>query len=453
MLALAASREAPRACRRALVVGLGRTGLSVARYLHGRGTEVRACDTRADVAVPEDLAPAIDVRRATDGVDLLPGVDLVVPSPGVAADAPVLLAAIRRGIPVWSEVELAARALSVPLVAVTGTNGKSTTTSLIGAMLEKAGRTVFTGGNLGTPLIDAAGGSYDVVVAEISSFQLEWVESFRPRVGLLLNLTDDHLDRYRDREHYAATKARLFARQEPGDVAILNRDDPRVIALATDLRAELRTFGRLGAPPGGAGLDGEAVRLAEPSGALLFSLGRTRLRGEHNLENVMAALLAARACAAPAAALQDTIDAFPGLRHRLEWVAEVRGVSYVDDSKGTNVGALLKSLAGYGEGQVVLIAGGIAKGGDYGVARELLAQKVRHAVLYGRDRALLEEAWRGATELTLAADFGDAFTAAHERARPGDVVLLSPACASMDQFRDYAARGDAFASLARGLRP
>jgi UDP-N-acetylmuramoylalanine--D-glutamate ligase len=452
MLALAASREAPRARRRALVVGLGRTGLSVARYLHGRGTEVRACDARADVALPDDLAPAIDVTRATDGVDLLPGVDLVVPSPGVAADAPVLVAASRRGIPVWSEVELAARELSSPLVAVTGTNGKSTTTSLIGAMLERAGRTVFTGGNLGTPLIDAAGGSYDVVVAEISSFQLEWVESFRPRVGLLLNLTDDHLDRYRDREHYAATKARLFARQERGDVAVLNRDDPRVIALAQDLRAELRTFGRLGLP-GGAGLEGEVVRLAEPSGPLLFSLGRTRLRGEHNLENVMAALLAARACAAPAAALQEAIDTFPGLRHRLEWVAEVRGVSYVDDSKGTNVGALQKSLAGYGEGQVVLIAGGIAKGGDYGVARELLSQKVRHAVLYGRDRALLEEAWRGATELTLAADFGDAFTAAHERARPGDVVLLSPACASMDQFRDYAARGDAFASLVRGLRP
>jgi UDP-N-acetylmuramoylalanine--D-glutamate ligase len=370
----------------------------------------------------------------------------------VPADAALLVAAQRAGIPVRSEIEIAAQAISAPLVAITGTNGKSTTTSLLGAMLVAADNRVFTGGNLGTPLIDAAGGSHDVVVAEISSFQLEWVDGFHPQVGVLLNVSDDHLDRYRDRAHYLATKARLFARQGDGDVAILNRDDAEVMALAPTLRSRVWTFGHAAPRPDARGeraawIDGDAIRIDEPSGELAFSLARSALRGQHNRENVMAALLAARVLATRADALKETIDGFRGLPHRLETVREAGGVLYVDDSKGTNVGALLKSLEGYRDGSVVLIAGGLAKGGDYAVARPLLARKVRHLVLYGEAREFLAESWRGATATTVRDRFADAVSAAIASAHPGDVVLLSPACASMDQFRDYAARGDAFAAL------
>jgi UDP-N-acetylmuramoylalanine--D-glutamate ligase len=433
--------------RHVLVVGLGRTGASVVRHAIARGARVRACDRSADAALPDGAARAAELVRG-DGPELLDGIDLVVPSPGVRADAPVLREARRRGVRIESEIELAAAAIAAPLVAITGTNGKSTTTSLVGAMLERAGRRVFTGGNLGTPLVDAAGGSYDAVVAEVSSFQLEWVDRFRPHVGVLLNVTDDHLDRYRDRAHYLETKARLFARQGADDVAVLNGDDAPVAALAPRLRARVRTFGlaRAGAAHA-ATLRDDAVVLDEPQGRLEFPLARCPLAGRHNRENVMAALLAARALGVPPACLQETIDGFRGLRHRLELVREVRGVAYVDDSKGTNVGALLKSLEGYRDGSVVLIAGGLAKGGDYTVARPLLAAKVRRLVLYGAARDFLAESWRGATETTLHERFADAVSAAAAAARPGDVVLLSPACASMDQFKDYAARGDAFAAL------
>lgn len=414
---------------------------------------MRVCDRRADAPLPGPANDVVEVVRGADGPELLAGVDLVVPSPGVSADAAILVAAGRAGIPVRSEIEVAAAAIDVPLIAITGTNGKSTTTSLVGDMLEAAGNKVFTGGNLGTPLIDAAGGSHDVVVAEISSFQLEWVESFHPQIGVLLNVTDDHLDRYRDRAHYLATKARLFARQNDGDAAVLNRDDPEVMSLLATLRAGVRTFGSAPAPDGRTGqgvaahVAGDTIVVREHEVERVVSLARTTLRGQHNRENVMAALLATRAFGAPLEALQAALDGFRGLRHRLETVREAAGVAYVDDSKGTNVGALLKSLEGYRDGSVVLIAGGIAKGGDYTVARELLARKVCQLVLYGEARGFLAESWQGATETTIRERFADAVTAAIASARSGNVVLLSPACASMDQFRDYAARGDAFAAI------
>ena len=440
--------------RHVLVVGLGRTGIALARFLKERGARVRVCDRRPDAPLPDASDDAVEIVRGADGPEQLAGIDLVIPSPGVPATAPLLVAALERGIPVRSEIELAAASISASLVAITGTNGKSTTTTLIGEMLERAGRRTFTGGNLGTPLIDAANAAYDVVVAEISSFQLEWVEEFHPRVGLLLNVTDDHLDRYRDFAHYRDTKARLFARQDAGDVAILNRDDAEVMAVAPQLRARIATFGsaRPGSDaPGAAFVDGDAIVLREGAGELRFPLARTTLQGQHNRENLMAALLAARALDVPREVLQDVIDTFRGLRHRLETVRERNGVAYVDDSKGTNVGALLKSLEGYRDGSVVLIAGGLAKGGDYGVARELLARKARHVVLYGDARAFLEESWSGAAALESHERFADAVGAAISHARTGDVVLLSPACASMDQFKDYAARGDAFAAMVRGI--
>lgn len=441
--------------RRVLVVGAGRTGLSLADYLCAQGARVRLCERRREVELPIRLAEAVDVVLGADGPELLDGAELVVPSPGVPATSPLLRAAAGRGLPVLGEIEIAGRALHAPVVAITGTNGKSTTTSLVGAMLEQAGRRVFTGGNLGTPLVEAVGGDFEVVVAEVSSFQLEWVETFHPRVAALLNVSDDHLDRYRDLDHYAATKARLFACQQESDVAVLNRDDPRVAALATRLRAAVATFG--GASEGGAAagtsasLVGEAIEIVEGGERLRFPLGRVRLAGQHNRENLMAALLAARAMGAPPAALQAAIERFDGLRHRLERVHESRGVSFVDDSKGTNVGALLKSLEGFADQSVVLVAGGLFKGGDLELARAMLQRKVRFVALYGAARGVLEEAWRGVSEMTSCERFSDAVSAAVGAARPGDVVLLSPACASQDQFPSYAVRGDAFATQVRAL--
>lgn len=440
--------------RHVLVVGLGRTGTALARHLTSRGARVRVCDRRPDAPLPDGTDARVEIVRGADGTEQLDGIDLVIPSPGVAATAPLLVAAVERGIPVRSEIELAAASITAPLVAITGTNGKSTTTTLIGEMLERAGRRTFTGGNLGTPLVDAAHGAYDVVVAEISSFQLEWVEEFHPHVGLLLNVTDDHLDRYHDFAHYRDTKARLFARQDEGDVAILNREDAEVMVVAPRLRAAVATFGSArpaSDAPGTAFVDGDAIVLRERARDLRFPLARTSLQGQHNRENLMAALLAARALDVPHEVLQDVIDTFRGLRHRLETVREVHGVAYVDDSKGTNVGALLKSLEGYRDGSVVLIAGGLAKGGDYGVARTLLARKARHVVLYGAARAFLEQSWSGSAALESHERFADAVGAAITHARTGDVVLLSPACASMDQFKDYAARGDAFAAMVREI--
>jgi UDP-N-acetylmuramoylalanine--D-glutamate ligase len=443
---------------RVVVVGAGRTGLAVARHLSAAAARVRLIDRRADAAVPSELAGRVDLVAGGAGAELLDGADLVVPSPGVPASAPLLVAALERGIPIASEVEIAARAIAAPLVAITGTNGKSTTTSLAGAMLSRAGRSAFVGGNLGTPLIEAVGRPFDVVVAEISSFQLEWVDRFHPRVAALLNLSDDHLDRHGDLRSYGRLKARVFDRQTDADVAVLNRDDAHVRAATRDLRARVHSFG---AAAGAAAAPGAGIRRAEvrdgaivvhePGGSFRLELSRAPLLGRHNHENAMAAALVARELGASPEEMQATLEEFTGLRHRMEAVREVGGVAYVDDSKGTNVGALLRALEAFGDGRVVLIAGGLAKEGDYAVARDLLARKVRSIQLYGAARGVLQESWSGVSDMGAHPRFRDAFAAAARAAAPGDVVLLSPACASMDQFSDYAARGDAFQALVREL--
>jgi UDP-N-acetylmuramoylalanine--D-glutamate ligase len=281
--------------RQVLVVGLGRTGRAVARVLARRGDRVRAADARPADALAVDSAglAGVELRTGGDGPELLDGVDLVIPSPGVARTAPVLVEAVRRGIAVASEIEVAADALRCPIVAVTGTNGKSTTTTLVGLALAGSGQRTFTGGNLGTPLITALEGPYDVCVVEVSSFQLEWVTRFRPRVGCLLNVTADHLDRHPSFADYRDTKARLFAAQTADDRAVLNRDDPAVAALAPRLAAPVLTFGwappRDGAAAGHAFVDGDAVVLRRPGRPEeRYGLGRTRLAGRHNVENVLA---------------------------------------------------------------------------------------------------------------------------------------------------------------------
>jgi UDP-N-acetylmuramoylalanine--D-glutamate ligase len=355
----------------------------------------------------------------------------------------VLVAAGARGIAIASEIELAVRLGTATLVAVTGTNGKSTTTSLIGRALELAGRPTFTGGNLGRPLIEAIDTDAEVWVAEVSSFQLEWVERFHPSVGCLLNVTPDHLDRHASFAEYRCAKARLFAAQTPDDDAVINRDDPAAAAIGRALVARVWTFGQEPVPEG-AFVDGDVVRLRLHDADERILLRHTRLAGRHNVENIMAAGLAARLAGAPLAAVQEAVDTLAPLPQRLSLVAERAGVRWYDDSKATNVGAAVKSLASF-DGPIVLLAGGVDKGGDYVPLALAARDKVRVVLVFGQARERIAAALRPAgVTVRVVEDLAQAVRCAAGTARPGDTVLLAPACSSFDMFTDYAARGRAF---------
>lgn len=453
MIAVAATRIDDYRGLTVLVVGLGVTGRAVARFLGGAGARVRVAERRPDAALAEAAAAlgAGPLLPDDDPARCLEGAALVVPSPGVPADAPVLRAAVARGIPVVGEIELAARHLAVPLLAVTGTNGKSTTTALLGEMLRAGGARPFVGGNLGTPLVAALAGDYGAAVVEVSSFQLEWVARFRPRVAALLNLTEDHLDRYPDLDAYGAAKLRLFARQEAADVAVLNGADPWIRARAGAVRAR-RLW--LGAAPAGepvaARADAAAIRLRAGGEEERYPLAGVRLLGAHNRENMAAAITAARAFGVPRAAVQAALEGFRGLEHRCELVRERGGVRWINDSKGTNPGAVLRSLEGL-DGDVILLAGGLAKGGDYGVLAAPAGRVVKRALVFGAARDLLAGVLAPVTAVERVDSLAAAVARAAAVAVPGDTVLLSPACASFDAFRDYADRGRTFKALVEAL--
>ena len=436
-----------------LVIGLARTGLECARFLAQRGARVLASDRRN----MNDLKPGIeglagfpiDYRLGGEETQWLDGVDCVVPSPGVPQGNVLLKQAVARAIPVLSEIELAYQFFGAPIVAITGTNGKSTTTTLIGEMLKASGKKTFIGGNLGAPFVGALEQSWDWGVLEISSFQLEWISEFRPRVAVMLNVTEDHLDRYRSFADYGAAKERIFQAQTGADVAILNRDDPLVWPMRHRIKARVISFGfsetSTGVFPAGAEIvwrDGVKEER--------FSLRRARLQGVHNLENMMAGIAAAKCASVDNAVIQETLENFSGLEHRLELVREKDGVLYYNDSKGTNVGAVVKSLASFTE-PVILLAGGVDKGGDYAPLEEGIKQKVRRLVLFGEAREIIARALGSLTETIIVDDLQTAVRDAATHARAGDVVLLSPACSSFDQFRNYAERGDVFKALVRQL--
>lgn len=439
--------------RRALVIGAGRTGQSVARFLVGRGAVVRLSERRAALLEQARLDPTVE-RVLDDGTTaVLRDVDLVVPSPGVPRTHPLLQHALARGVNVLSETELAYRFLPCPLLAITGTNGKSTTTTLLGAMLATGGEPVFVGGNLGTPLIDAVQADtppYVAAVAEISSFQLEWVQTFRPFIGVLLNLTPDHLDRYADLADYGAAKAALLARQRSDDVAVLNRDDAWVWDQRLRTRATTISFGREPVEFG-AFIDGDALVYWGPDPQpRRFPLANVRLQGAHNHENMLAAVTAASIWGVPADRIQQVLDETEGLPHRLEFVREYRGARYYDDSKGTNVGAVIKSLEGFTHG-VILLVGGYDKGGDFSMLRPLLQSRVKQTICFGAARETIAAQVEGAGSLAVVAGLSDAVQTAAAAAAPGDTVLLSPGCASFDEFTDYAARGRRFRALVEAL--
>jgi len=426
--------------QRILVLGLGITGRSAANFCARRGARVVAADER-----PADQSAGLDTLDA--GVESRTGAafpvpadfDRVVPSPGVPAER-----YRDRARRIAGDIELAGRFLSVPIVAVTGTNGKSTTTLLIEAMLRAAGFRARAAGNVGTPALDLVGEALDVAVLEVSSFQLETTTRFRPRVAVVLNVTPDHIDRHGDVAAYVAAKAKIVARQEASDSAVLNFDDPLVRGLATETTARVRPFGSRPALPGGAWLDAGAVVIGGESGPdTRIPLDGMRLVGRHNVENAMAALLAVTAFGADAERAALALADFAGLPHRCEVVARRGGVTLIDDSKATNVGAAVRALDSF-DGPVVWIGGGRDKGLEFGDLADLAARRMRAAVLIGEAAPKIAACLAPHTAVHRADSIEAAVARAADVAQAGDTVLLAPACASQDQFRDYAERGDRF---------
>lgn len=445
----------PVRLRRAYVLGLGMSGAAAAGLLATRGVEVVASDRRpAEQLELGTLAgrAGVELRTGRDEDELGPGFDAVVVSPGIALGHPLLESARRQGVPVVAEVELAFAYLEGPVVAVTGSNGKSTTTAMTGALLAGAGRAVEVCGNIGVPLAAVVDGTPGrTFVVELSSFQLETVDRFRPRAAALLNLSPDHLDRHGDLAGYLAAKRRIFGRQEAGDVAVLNADEPEVAATAT--RSRRRFFSRLVAASDGCDLEAGRVveRRKDEEARELFDVADVALPGPHNLENAMASALLAIAVGAAPDSFPATLRGFAGLPHRLERCGERGGVVFFDDSKGTNVAATARSLEGFDDGSVHLVLGGRNKGADFTFLRPIVRRKARHVYLIGESAAELERALAGIAEMSRAGTLESALAEASDRARTGEAVVLSPACASFDQFRDYRDRGETFQRLVAAL--
>jgi UDP-N-acetylmuramoylalanine--D-glutamate ligase len=436
--------------RRNLVVGLGKTGLSAVRWLAAQGESVAVTDSRA--APPElealrSFGPAVVARLGQFDLGLLDCADRIVLSPGVSRREPIVREALARGLVVVGDVELFAGAKRAPAVAITGTNGKSTATTLLATMAQAAGRRVLAGGNLGEPALELLSKPVpELYVLELSSFQLESTVTLELLAAAVLNVTPDHLDRYATLADYAAAKARIFAHAA---VAVVNLDDPAVRRMPRPGQRRVGfSVARADAEFSLVAAGGE-LQLAR-HGAPLLPLAALRLPGRHNAANALAALALGIEIGLELEPMLRTLRTFTGLPHRGQLVAERRGVRYLDDSKGTNVGATLAAVAGL-DGPLVLIAGGDGKGQDFAPLAAAFRGKVRHAVLIGRDRQRLAAALAGACTTEFAPDMDAAVAAAARTARAGDAVLLSPACASLDMFQDYAARGEAFAAAAQRL--
>lgn len=435
--------------KKVLVVGLARTGVALTHFLAQAGARV----TVTDMAPPGELTamrtliqdlPVAEELGVPEPRDVR-HFDLILPSPGVPPELPWLAAARQLGIPVWGELELASHFLTRPVLAVSGTNGKTTTTTLVGKFLTTSGLKPLVGGNIGTPLISLLHQQQDadVLVLEISSFQLDTAPHFHPQSAALLNITPDHLDRYPDYAAYAASKAGLFRLMAPEEPKVLNYDDPLVRPLGRNL-GRVFYFSVSELLTEGAWLANGVIKVRLPStGEEEFPLTRIRLQGTHNLENIMAATLLSLLAGADPRACREVLAAFAGLPHRLQWVATNAGVDFYDDSKGTNVGAVARSLSSF-DRPIVLIAGGRDKDSDFSLLNDLIRKRVKALVLVGETKEHLARIWEGLAPAYLATDMAEAVERAAALAGPGEVVLLSPACASFDMFRDYAHRGETF---------
>lgn len=455
---------------RVTVIGLARSGIAASRLLQEAGAQVTVADKKEPAEVRSQLE-SLDQSRVRcllgSGYEsALDGADLVVISPGVPYRMDALERVRRRGVKVISELDLASRFLSVPILALTGTNGKSTTITLIGKMLEHSGKRVFVGGNLGTALSEAAfqalhamkqgyPSPYELVVVEVSSFQLETVEHFHPWIAGILNVTVDHQDRYASLDEYVAAKNRIFENLTPSDYALVNLDDPRVAPLRQTVKAAVLGFARGSALPpdvaGGAYLDHDRIMVSlAGKTSEICRRDEINIIGDHNIDNAMVATVYARLAGCPVFSIRQVLKGFPGLEHACEIVRERRGVRYINDSKGTNVDATLKALESI-EQPIVLIAGGRDKGGDFSRLTQAIRRRVKRLVLIGEAAGLIESAMKDHPAIERVGSLKEAVDMAASGAVRGDVVLLSPACASFDMFVDYQDRGRQFKALVQSL--
>ena len=433
-----------------LVIGAAKSGVAAANWLAAHDASVCLTDRDANPTLPYSLDERVERAFGVHDLSVLDGVTQIVLSPGVPLTIPLLQEAAARGIEIIGEIELAWRNLQGTVIAITGSNGKSTTTALIGEILRVAGRQPIVAGNIGEPLIAALDEERPrTYVLELSSFQLEAVDTFRANVALVLNITPDHMDRYPNFDSYAAAKYRIFRNQESGDTAILNASDRRGASRDSSIRHW--RFSAAQPVETGAWLDGEDLVTNVSGDERRIPRSMLKLQGQANVENALAAWLAARAVGVDDVDVQIAFGTFAGLPHRMVLVRELDGVRYVNDSKGTNVDATLKSLEGFDASSVILILGGKDKAGEFERMRDLVSAKARAVLTIGSAASRVEEALQGSTEIVAAGDMQHAVEWARANARWGETVLLSPACASFDQFRNFEHRGEHFEELVRGL--
>jgi UDP-N-acetylmuramoylalanine--D-glutamate ligase len=455
--------------KRVLVVGLGKSGVASALFLKEHGARVTVSDTKSGDELRNEIPTLLDhgitVETGGHGERTFRGQDLIVVSPGVPVDAPLLAQARSLGEAVIGEIELAAQFLTGPIVAITGSNGKTTTTTLTGEILAAGGLPTLVGGNIGTPAISLAERATPetAIVLEVSSFQLETIQTFHPKVAVVLNVTPDHLDRHRTFEAYVDAKARIFENQQSSDFAVLNEDDPTCVPMAVRTRAQVFWFSRQKEVKQGAWVrDGNILfrdgrveqktsqKMSQKTPQLeVMQVSEIPLKGAHNLENVLAAVCTGALMGCAPEEIRQAVRDFKAVEHRLEFVATIRGVDYYNDSKATNVDATIKALESF-PANIHLILGGKDKGSDYSVLNDLLRQRVKRVYTIGAAAAKIESQIKN-VEVVQAETLENAVRKANAVAEPGDVVLLAPACASFDQFKNYEQRGQTFKEIVRGL--
>ena len=440
--------------KKVLIIGLARSGLSAAKLLDRLGANVVITDIKSYPELKElvdQLPSGVEKHLGGHHGLNLSEIDIGVISPGVPCDSPIAEALYIANVELISEVELAYSVMDIPVIAVTGSNGKSTTTSMIGAILKSAGKKVYVGGNIGAPLCDAVGGDYDWIVAEISSFQLETVKTFKPKIGLLLNITPDHLDRHKSMKAYTSLKARLFENQDSGDVAILNGQDKTVMGVTLPENIEVYYFCHGLMCRSGIWTDNDKAYIqTESPMEEVFSISDLKVLGTHNIENALSAALAGYIAGASIYAIRSAVTSFTGLRHRMELVSVVDNVSYYNDSKATNIDATVKSLTAFDK-NVILIAGGSDKGASFKPLAHAIFQNAKAVILLGETASQIEDALGKFEQQVTVASMDEAVAMASSWAVAGDAVLLAPACASFDMYENFEQRGQAFVTAVADL--
>ena len=443
--------------KRVLVVGLGKSGVASSLFLQGCGAKVTVSDAKSQEQLRNEIPALLDkgivVETGKHGERTFRDQDLIVVSPGVPNDVPQLVNARRVGTPVIGEIELAARFLQGEIVAITGSNGKTTTTTLTGEVIAAGGRRVLVGGNIGTPAITFVEQSSPEtwVVLEISSFQLETIETFRPHIAVVLNVTPDHLDRHGSMENYIAAKKRIFENQSAEDFAVVNADDPLCMQMSQGAKGQIYTFSRRKEVERGAYVRGGNIYCRDANGeAEIMPTSEITLKGAHNLENVLAAVTVGQLAGIEPVAIREAVKDFKAVEHRLEFVLSIKGVQYYNDSKATNVDATIKALESF-PGGIHVILGGKDKDSDYSLLNDALCERVKKVYTIGAAAEKIESQITGVADVFNAGTLDNAVRRAAESAVEGDVVLLAPACASYDQFVNYEQRGKAFKEVVHAL--